>query len=163
MNVNNDDIRAFGSGPATAPAPTAPRRRARWPWVLGAALLLLMVLLAVGAVAAWAALSGVVHEGVSIVVDGHRWDDLLPEHAWAAVVSLGLTGALLIGALLLCVGLVVPLLLALVLLIVGLVIAVALSAVGVALGLALSPLWLPLLLLWLLLRPSRPALASSPA
>ena len=146
--------------PVTA---ASPRRRARWPWVLAGALLLSMALLAVGAMAAWAAITGVASEGVSIVVDGHRWDDLLPEHAWAALLSLGLTGALLISAVLFVVGLIVPLVLALVLMIVGLAIAVALAAVGVALGLALSPLWLPLLLLWLLLRPSRPALASSPA
>jgi hypothetical protein len=163
VNVNNDDIRAFGAEPAATAANTAPRRRARWPWVLGAALLLMVLLLAAGTVAAWAALTGVVNEGISIVVDGHRWDDLLPEHAWAAVVSLGLTGALIVGALLMCVGLLVPLVLSLALLIVGLVVAVALAAVGVALAVALSPLWLPLLLLWLLLRPSRPPLASSSA
>ena len=136
MNVNNDDIRAFGAEPAATAASTAPRRRARWPWVLGAALLLMVLLLAAGTVAAWAALTGVVNEGISIVVDGHRWDDLLPEHAWAAVVSLGLTGALIVGALLMCVGLLVPLVLSLVLLIVGLVVAVALAAVGVALAVA---------------------------
>ena len=158
MNVNNDDIRAFGAEPAATAASTAPRRRARWPWVLGAALLLMVLLLAAGTVAAW-----VVNEGISIVVDGHRWDDLLPEHAWAAVVSLGLTGALIVGALLMCVGLLLPLVLSLVFLIVGLVVAVAQAAVGVALAVALSPLWLPLLLLWLLLRPSRPPLASSSA
>ncbi len=161
--MNDNDIRASDPAPTAPARAAAPRRRARWPWVLGGAMLLLVILLTVGAVAAWAALTGAVQEGVSIVIGGHRWDDLLPEHAWAALLSLGLTGALIFVCLLLCVGLVVPLLLALVLMIVGLVIALALAAVGVALGVALSPLWLPLLLLWLLLRPSRPALASSPA
>lgn len=163
VNVNDDDIRAFGPLPAAA---ATPRRRARWPWVLGAVLLLLVALLGMGAVAAWAALSEAASEGVSIVINGHRWDELRPEQGLAALAGLGLAGALVIGSLLLCVGLIVPLLLALVLMIVGLAIAVALAAVGVALAVALSPLWLPLLLLWLLLRPARPAgpaLASSPA
>ena len=153
--------------PASQPfGPTATRRRARWPWVLAGVLLLTTLLLGIGTMAAWTAwiaVSEFASEGISIVVDGQRWDGLHPEQVLAALAGLGLAGALGAGALLFCLGLVVPLALALVLLAVGLVIAAALAAVGLALGLALLPLWLPLLLLWLLLRPSRSTLASSPA
>lgn len=152
------DLRAR---PTTTPA--QPARRARWPWVLGAAGLLLTALLAIGTVLAWALISETVAEGVTVVVNDQRWEDLRPEHALAALAGLGVAGVAAIGALLLGVGLVVPLVLALALLVVGLAVAAVLAAVGVAFGVALSPLWLPLLLLWLLLRPSRRGLASSPA
>jgi hypothetical protein len=146
--------------------PTATRRRTRWPWILAGILLITIVLLGIGTMVAWTAwiaISEFANEGISIVVDGQRWDGLHAEHVLAALAGLGLAGALVAGALLLCLGLIVPLALAIVLLVVGLVISAVLAAVGVALGLALLPLWLPLLLLWLLLRPSRSRLASSPA
>lgn len=164
--MSHDDWRA--SAPTATPAPPAAgKRRARWPWVLGGALLLLTGLLAAAAVAAWALIGGVLDEvvgpGVGIVVNGHRWEDLHPEHLLAALAGMGLAGLAVMGALLLVVGLIVPLVLSLVLLSVGLVVTVGLGAVGVALAVGLTPLWLPLLLLWWLLRPARRPLASSAA
>jgi hypothetical protein len=163
--MNADDLRADppGSSPAPPASPAPGQRRARWPWVLGATLLLMAVLMAVGAMTAWALVSEAVGEGVAIVVNGHRFEGLPPEHALGALAGIGLAGMLVVGLLLLCLGLIVPLVLSLVLLILGLVFSAVLAVAGVALVLALSPLWLPLLLLWWLLRPSRRRLASSPA
>ena len=152
------DLRAHTTTP-----PAEAARRARWPWMLGTTLLLLNTLLALNTVLVWALISETVGEGVAVVVNDQRWEELRPEQALAALAGIGVAGVAAIGALLLGLGLIVPLVLALALLLVGLAVAAVLAAVGVALGLALSPLWLPLLLLWLLLRPSRRRLASSPA
>ncbi len=154
---------SFQADGPTARPPVPQRRAARWPWVLGVAVLLLAALLAIGTLTAWTLISETVGEGVAIVVNGHRWEDLHPEHALGALAGIGVAGMALVGMLLLGVGLVVPLVLALILLIVGLAVALVLGVAGVALAAALSPLWLPLLLLWWLLRPSRRRLASSTA
>lgn len=157
--MRDDDLRAFGPRASA----TAPPHRARWPWVLGATALLMAALVGIGTMAAWALVSEAVGEGVAIVVNGHRWEALDPEHVLGALTGIGLAGLAVIGALLLGVGLIVPLVLSLALLAIGLIIAAVLAVAGLALVLALTPLWLPLWLLWCLLRPARRPLASSQA
>jgi hypothetical protein len=134
----------------------APPRRRLWPWVLGAVLLL--ALLAVGSGLAWlmdlgglGPLGSGWHDGVHIVLDGDEWQLGNTGTLLGLVVALVAGGgALLLG--LLAVVVLVPLGLALALLGVALGVTVAVGAVLAVLAALLTPLWLPLLLLWLLLR-----------
>ncbi len=133
----------------TSAVPTA-RTRRLWPWVLGG--LLLLCLLALGSGLAWVLdPSHGFGDGVHLTLDGEDWDGDGPTTLLA--VSFGLLAggaALLVG--LLAVLVVVPLGLALALLGVALGIATALFSVLAVMAALLLPLWLPLLLLWLLLR-----------
>lgn len=148
-----DDIHVFGAPPM--PATPAVRRR-WWPWVLGAAVLALLLFSAVAASLVGGVVEGL-HDGVRVTVDGEPWP--LDFHGGAAGL-LGITLAVFITLL------VVPL----VLLVVGLALVLSLLAAGAAVVVALvvalcallavvvlatSPLWLLGLLLWLLLKPSR--------
>ena len=153
--MNDDDIDAFNPPPRPAPlaTPASPRRRL-WPWLLGAAALLLVVLVAAGAWALLALLEDA-SEGVQVFANGEPWD------AGSAGLAglLGVGGALLVALLavmlvvLLGMFLVVPLLLLVcVLLAAGLGLGGALLAAALVAAVVLSPLWLFGLLLWLLLR-----------
>jgi len=152
--MTDDDIRAFGPAPAAAPkAPLLRRRRWRW-WLFGTlvALLSMAWLLA----CAVGLLIDALDPATTISIDGQRWElaSLRGTHV------LGLVFALLIAAAVVLV--VVPLVVLLALLCAALCVGVALLAVLGSLALALSPLWLLVLLLWLLLRPARrPAATSS--
>jgi len=150
--MKDEDIYAFNPVPKP-PAPPAPPRRL-WPWVLGGALLLTLVLLASGA-AALVSLLDSAREGVHISIGGEDWTpgvlDGLGGLAAVAGVGFGLLVALL------CVLLVVPLTLLLVALGLALGVGGALLAAGLVAALLLSPLWLLVLVLWLALRPRRPA------
>jgi hypothetical protein len=151
--MTDDDIRAFGP-PLTA-APTAlPRHKRRWPWLLFGALVLL--LLVAGLTAALLDLAiDTLDRDTTISIDGQRWQlaSLHGAHLLGAVI------ALLVTALVALV--VVPLVVLLALLGAALGIGVALLALLGVMALALSPLWMLVLLLWLLLRPARRAPSSS--
>jgi hypothetical protein len=103
-------------------------------------------------------LFGTAHGGIDIHVNGQP----LALHAWPAwrdwPAAMG-AGAVLFGALLLAVA--VPVMLLALLAVAALGGAVAIAGVLLTLALvallALSPLWLPLLLAWLMLRRRRPA------
>jgi hypothetical protein len=160
--LDDEAIHAFTPAPArrgaAPPAPPARRRRV-WPWLL---------LLGLGLVAA------LLLTGVALVLDnlveperGFSWH---MGHSGIENDGLG-TLLLVLGALfaggtaavlatvagLLAVLLLVPLGLAIGLLAAALGVAAAMLAVLAGLAALLLPLWLPLLLLWLLLRPRRPA------
>lgn len=149
--MTGDDIHAFRP-PRT---PTEPRRRARWPWVLGT-LILLLALWAACSMAALMLWADGPREGLSISINGQRWEALPNPTELGVLAAMGLGGSLLAGLALLAVVVVVPcvvlLAMAVALLGTGLGLGAALMAVLLMLGLAAAPLWLPLLLLWLLLR-----------
>jgi type IV secretory pathway VirB6-like protein len=152
--VTADDIPVFAA-PVAAPSP----RRRWWPWLLGLALLVLLLVSALGALLIGGLLDGL-HDGVHVTLDGERWDF----HDGPAAV-LGIALALLITLLVVPLVLVVTVLAVVLALVVagGAVAAVlgtALCALLVVLALATSPLWLLGLLLWLMLKPSRPANAA---
>jgi hypothetical protein len=167
MTMQDQDIHAFTPPPSAAPAAPAKRVRRRWPWVLGG-LLLLSLVLVMTALTLLGLLDGV-RDGLNVVVDGESWHVFTPQGLGGGVGSgvgsaVGVSVALLV--MLVVVMLVVPLALTGVLLVV--VVAVGLAVLAAALGLAvglasvllvlalgLSPLWGVVLLLWLLLRPSR--------
>lgn len=163
--MNDEDIYAFHPvpGPDEAQAPPAPRRRRLWPWWLAAALCLLTAAAMLAGALALCSLAEAGGEGVHVVVNGQRWEALEGVGALAAlgaatVALFGVGGALLLGLLVLL--LVLPLTLGGVLLILALALAGALLALLLGLALGLLPLWLPLLLLWWLLR-RKPAVAAS--
>ncbi len=136
----------------TSTVTTAHQRRV-WPWVLGG--LLLLCLLALGSGLAWVMETGHLgpgfHDGVHISLNGEDWTSDGPVTVLAVLTGLLAGGAaLMVG--LLAVLVVVPLGLALALLGVALGIAAALFSLLAVAGAMLLPLWLPLLLLWLLLR-----------
>jgi hypothetical protein len=165
--MGDDDIRAFTR---PEPPPPAPRRR-RWPWLLLAlALPGLVMLLALGALLSHPA------QGLAGMGDWHFGIDEHGWHGWEGDGSVaGVLGALLVaGVALLVVSLVVPLVLLGVGLAVGLSLGFAALALVAALGLGLgalalvlllltAPLWLVGLLLWWALKPSKPAVASTPS
>jgi hypothetical protein len=137
-------------------APLArPRRRPRlWPWLLGGLMLLLAAL---AGTAALLTVGREALEGAVIHINGQRWDASaldVDRLGWGVFgITAGLVGAGLV------VLLVVPLSVALGLAAAALGVGSALLVVlGVA-ALLLSPLWLALLLLWMLLRRARPGAA----
>lgn len=139
-------------------APLArPRRRPRlWPWLLGG-LMLVLLLAALAGTAALLTVGREALEGAVIHINGQRWDASaldVDSLGWGVFgITAGLVGAGLV------VLLVVPLSVALGLAAAALGVGSALLVVlGVA-ALLLSPLWLALLLLWLLLRRARPGAA----
>ena len=148
---------------ATAPASARPRRRL-WPWLLAG--LLLLSLLAAGSGLAWVmGTADAFDDGLHIVVGNQDWTGD-GAGSWLAVVAGLMAGgaALVAGVLtvLVVVLLVVPLALALALLGVALGIAAAVFSLLAVAAAGLLPLWLPLLLLWLLLR-RKPAAAAANA
>ena len=165
------DIYAFRPLPAAKQAPSCtqarlaapPMHRRRWPWVL------LVMLLAMGMAALLGAVSLLdllvaAQDSWQVSIDGERWHPpfIEPEHAALAVVAA--MAALFV--LLLVLPMAVLLVLAAVALAVALAIALAVGS-GVLLVLAvasvlLSPVWLPCLLLWLLLRRRRPRASMAP-
>lgn len=151
--ITDADIVAFGAGPAAAAATTtAARPRRWWPWLLGAALVLLVLLPLAGGAWVLGSLSDAGREGWHVSVDGEEWHGGF----WSAMLALlGLGGGLL--AALLSVMLVVPLTLGLVALGLGLGLGAVLLALGLVAAVVLSPLWLVVLVLWLALRKPRAA------
>ncbi len=168
--MNDDDIRAFG--PAPAVGGVIQTRRRLWPWLLGG--LLVLALLAAGALAAlWAVADSAPH-GMHVIVNGNsldgwngwdawdNWDswdgmngEISPRHGLAVVVGL-MVAALVV---LLVVPFTVMLGLLLGLMGLGIGLAVTLGAVGLVAAVLLSPLWGLGLLLWLLLRRRNPNVA----
>ena len=172
--MNDDDIRAFGPSPALSAV--VPKRRRLWPWLLGALLgaLLVLALLAAGALVVLWAVADAAHPGMHVIVNGLSWDgwsardgwsawdgwdgmdgDISPRHGVAALLALLVAGLVVL--------LVVPftLLLVLMLTLMGLAIglAVTLGTVGLVAAVMLSPLWGLGLLLWLILRKRSPPTA----
>lgn len=136
--------------------PTPHRRR--WPWALGATLLLLIALSLVAAVVLAGFIDGA-REGFQLTVDGDSFP-LLPagfEAGFGTVVGLMLAFlavVVVVPLALLLAGLVVVTVLALVALAVAAGLAAAAAAVLLALALLTSPLWGLVLLMWWLLRRS---------
>ena len=136
--MTDEDIYAFHPVPPPDAGPQLPppRKRRLWPWVLGAAVLLAVVL-AASCAAALLALAEAGRQGLNVTINGEPWQggDLSAAHG-----ALALLG---VGAAALVVLLVVPLV--------------------VVLAVVLSPLWLLGLLLWSLLRrrPAQPARMSA--
>ncbi len=151
------------------PAGTLPAaRRRRWPWAIGATLLLLIVLSLVAAVMLAGFIDGA-RDGFQLTVDGDSFA-LLPagfEAGFGTVVGLMLAilaVVVIVPLALLLAGLVVVCVLGLVALAVAAGLAAAAAAVLLALALVTAPLWgLVLLMWWLLRRPSRAATPNEPA
>ena len=136
---------------AVASAPATGRRL--WPWLL-LGLLVLTLLLAASGASLLMALADGARDGVNITIDGERWGhfELADEHgalAFAGVMT-ALTVALVA----------VPLALLLALLVAALGFGVALLALAAVAAVMLSPLWLVVLALWLILRRRPPAAAT---
>ncbi len=162
--MTDADIHAFGpalhAAPDDRPGHAAPKkRRARWPWVLAAALLLTVLLMA----ALTAALVGAVvdgsHDAVHVVLNGHDvdWHDSSGGLAAAmgVLLTVGLALALGLAVAALAVLFVLPLALGVALFGLAFAVGVAvLSAAGAA-ALALSPLLVLGGLLWLAFRAGR--------
>ena len=166
--MKDEDIHAFGPPrPATPPLAPQPWRLRVWLWILIAVAALLLLLTLAGA-AAIVDLLDSSNDGLRVTFNGLPWS------TWSADPDFGFWGALGVAAAVMALLLVLPVVLMLVLLSVVVSVGLALLAVVGALllaavcvllvvALALSPLWLAVLLLWLLLRPRRqPALASRP-
>lgn len=150
--MNDEAIYAFSPVPnaPTAPLkPPAPQRRRRWPWVLGGIALLALLLMLAGAVTLISLLDSV-HDGVHVTIDGDEWTPGLVDGFSGLMAVLGVGIGLLVA--LFCVLLVVPLTLLLVLLGLALGLGGAVLAVLLVAGVVLSPLWILLLILWLVLR-----------
>ena len=130
-------------------------------WAVGRLARGLLVLVACGLVVAALAVAGVaalahgmqgVLDGATVTVNGERWlgDGPSAAHVVAAMVGLLVAGAVLVTL--------VPLVLALAFGAVALAVGMALVPLLLVMLVALSPLWLPVLVLWLALRrPRRPA------
>jgi hypothetical protein len=149
--MTDQDIHAFGPPLAAA----APRHRRRlWPWLLGAALIVL-VLVAAAASALLMAVADGVGQDISVVINGERWNPVAFSfgQAWAGLLGLGLG----LCALMLVLLVVLPSAVLLGLLAAALGLGIALLAVALVAAVALSPLWLTVWLLWLLLRRTPPA------
>ena len=168
--MSDDDIRAFP--PLTAPAATiaVARRRRVWPWLLAAALLLCLLLIGAVGSALWA-LADHAQQGWHVVVNGQpwdgfegfegfeRWDDIdwnQGHHGLGTLLGLGVAGVVLtvLLAVVLPVSLLFAVLLPLLLggLGVGLALVAVLGSVGLVVLLLGSPIWLLVLLFWLVLR-----------
>jgi hypothetical protein len=167
--MNDDDIRAFGPEPRPTLNGVARRRRRLWPWLLGG--LLVLALLAAGALAALWTVTDSAHHGMHVIVNGQPWDGWSRWDGWdgwdawdgldgdvstrhGLVAGLGAVVAVLV--VLFVVVLVVPftVLLGLLLGLMGLAIGLAttVGAVGLVAAVVLSPLWGLGLLLWLIFR-----------
>ena len=151
--MTEDDIHAFPQQRAAVPPAAPAPRGAVWPWVL-LILVVLTALLAASGASVLMALLQHAGDGVDITINGERWDGLgsAGEHPGLAFVG--------IAAGLLAVLVVVPLAVLVSLLAAALGIGVALLALLAVTAVALSPLWLIVLLLWLVLRRPRPATAT---
>lgn len=164
--MKSDLTAAPSTGSPAAAAGGKPRRTGRW--LLAGLLVLLMLTVLATTLVVLGLLDGA-REGLTFVVDGEPWR-LASDGDWdidggtvlgaalAALVIVTLLAAVLplaLLALLLC--LVLPLGLALLAGALGL--ALGLGAVLLTLALVLSPLWGGALLLWLLLRKPKPAVA----
>lgn len=158
--MNDEAIYAFNSLPAAPAAPPkAPAARRRlWPWVLGGLLLLAVLLVISGAVTLASLLHGG-SDGLHVSIDGDDFSFGLLDGISGLVAVAGVFIGIVVA--LLCVLLVVPLTLLLVLLGVALAVAGVLLAVLLVVGVALSPLWLVVLLLWLVLRRPAPKVVAS--
>jgi len=161
--MDDEAIYAFNPVPPAPPAPPprAPRRRALWPWVLGALLLLAVAGTVAAGLALWSAAQDA-GDAVRLVIDDEPW-------AWdVADGALGFLGVVFgLGVALLVVMVVVPCVLMVALLAVVLAVGLALGGVLLALAVVaavlLSPLLLAGALLWWLLRPRRrPAATMAP-
>jgi hypothetical protein len=166
--MNDDDIHAFGPPPAVVGV--VHRRRRLWPWLLGG--LLVLALLAAGALAALLTLADSAHHGMHVIVNGQPWDgwdawegwdgmdwDVGPGHGLLA--GLGVLVAVFVVLLVVPCTLLLGLSLALMGVAIGL--AVTLGTVGLLAAVLLSPLWGLGLLLWLLFRRRGPPAAPSTA
>jgi hypothetical protein len=151
--MSDADIYAFNP-PPVAPAPPAPPPRRIWPWVLAGLFVMVLCGMVAGGFALWALLDSA-REGWHVIIGGEPWDPPVG----GIVAALGLGGALLAVVV---VALVVPLALLAAVLCALLGIGVAMLAAVAALTVMLSPLCLPVLLLWLLLR-RKPRAALPPA
>jgi hypothetical protein len=148
--MTDEDITAFRA----APLPPRPRRRRLWPWLLGA--LLLLGVLAVGALAALiSTLQDWTGDGVHLTVNDETIDlaNLHAGHAAAGVL-------LVLAAVVIVMLVVVPLAAALALLGATVGITAALFAVTAVLAVVFSPVLLIVGLVWLMLRPRRPIAAA---
>lgn len=160
--MTDDDIYAFHPPPHASPAAArrpAGRRRS-WPWLLLAVLVLLALAAAIAAVAVTAgiALSESARQGWVITVNGERWtpgDFGFDLHSAPELLAVG--AALMVAVLALLVVVPLSVLLALSAAAVG--VGIALLAAAAVVVVALSPLWLVVALVWLVLRPRRPATA----
>ena len=167
----NHDIHA--EGPAQTVSAYS-RRHRLWPWLLGT--LLVLALLAAGALAALWAVVDTAHPGMHVIVNGQAWDGWDSWEAWdgmggdtgsrhGLVSGVGVLMAVLAAGLV--VLLVVPftVLLGLLLGLMGLAIglAVTVGTVGLVAALQLSPLWGLGLLLWLIFRRRSPPTPSPAA
>jgi hypothetical protein len=162
--MNDDDIRAFGAGPALAAGAATRQRRRLWPWLLGG--LLVLALLATGALAALWTVADSAQHGLHVIVNGQPWDgwdawdgtdwEINPRHGLAA----GLAVLLAVSVLLLVVPFAVLLGLALSLAGIAIGLAATVGALGLAAAVLLSPLWGVGLLLWLMLRRRSPPTAA---
>ena len=174
--MSDDDIRAFP--PVTAPAvPTAPaaaaRRRRVWPWLLAGSLLLCLLLIGGVGSALWA-LADHAQQDWPVVINGQPWDGFdgfngfgafegwdgihwhQGHHSLGTLLGLGVAGLVLtvVLAVVLPVSLLFAVLLPLLLggLGVGLALVAVLGSVGLVVLLLGSPIWLLVLLCWLVLR-----------
>jgi hypothetical protein len=155
--MNDDDIRAFGPaepGPAGRwGAAHHPPSRRRWPWVLGAAALLGLVVLTATVAAAMHGLHLSLHDGAweALELGSASFDSWTGLGSWLGVLMVLLFAVLLVPlALALALGGVALGIAAVLLVVLGL-----LALVVLVVAVALSPLWLLGLLLWLALRPRR--------
>lgn len=147
--MNDEAIYAFSPVPEPAAPPKPPKRR-WWPWVLGGIALLSLLLVVSGALT----LASLLHsapDAVHVAIDGDEWVPGVAEGFGGLMAVMGVGIGLLVA--LFCVLLVVPLTLLLVLLAVGLAVGGLVLALLLVAGVVLSPLWILVLILWLLLRP----------
>jgi hypothetical protein len=165
--MNDDDIRAFG--PAAAVGGVVRRRRRLWPWLLGA--LLVLALLAAGALAALWTVADPAHHGLHVIVNGQPWSGWDAGDGWDAwdgmdwrfspghglIAGLGVLVAVFVVLLVVPFTVLLGLLLGLMGLAIGL--AVTVGTVGLVAAVLLSPLWGLGLLLWLVLRKRSPPTA----
>ncbi len=164
-SITDEDIYAFHPVP---PAPAQPAMAARprrriWPWLLGAALLLSLVLAAIGTVALLSLIDGS-HGGLHVHIGDEEWEPLwdVGQHGLLALAGSGVALFAVLVVVALVLMLVVPLSVLLALMGAALGIGTALLAAMAVLLLVLSPLWGLALLLWLLLRPrARPTGAAA--
>lgn len=179
--MSDDDIRAFRPEPTTPPPRTSPapppptsatiaavrHGRRWWPWLLSG--LLVLTLLAAGALAALWTVADSAHHGWHIAVNGQPWD------GWNGATDEIGVGKLLVAG----VGVLVAVLLVMLVLLAvpfTVLLGLLLGLMGVAIGLAvtvgtvgllavvlLSPLWGLGLLLWMVFRQRSPPHAAAPA
>jgi hypothetical protein len=149
--MTDADIHAFtpARGGTGLAAQARPVQRRIWPWVLGGLLLLVVVLAGTGAAAVLALIDSA-RDGMNVVVNGEHWDGLDLDAADWGLAWLGTSAAVLATLLLVPAVVLMGLLLGGLGVAIGL--AVVLAVVGVIAVVLGSPLWLILLLLWLLLR-----------